>query len=435
MRRFLGGVAAALVVGLAVAVTPAAGSAQVQKSWDHASCTRAKANAAASAECTPVFTVDVEPGETIQLTIRNTCPDEFTYSVVAVRRPADDVGVTHGAPPRCDGQRAVDIVHDPQYGGYIVSVTRKEGSDAALGDARITIAVRTSEWRVGFAGGFTVNGLRDPAFALRQLAPAGGGTGTATRFQLVEQKSRRDDAGRSVVSFVHVRHDRWNLGFTPAITFGLGVEPDRTGDYYLGASWLWGDRGALTLGGVLGQIASPPAGRSVGDTLEDANALANLGRRRVGKLFLGVSYRFLGNGGDELRKPFQGQSPPQTASDEGARAATGTPSGGPPAGGDTAVELTVTDTLVRRGEESKPIRVRAQWAKGGTVRWSVEGPAADRYSFDGPGRLDDEGGASATVTPRSDVAPGKVTMQARVCEAVETAPRCATQRFTMTVTS
>lgn len=388
-----------------VFVSPA--SAQERVTWNHSDCTAEMT--LADVKCTPLFPISAQPGEMITLTITNTCPDDFDYTVVSL--PVQTRGALQAAVP-CTGTKVVDIRHDPQYGGYVVNIVNRTGRSVAAGNARVTISVRTEEWRIGFAGGFTANGLVDPPYALRSFT-TGAGDAAVTRYVLVEQESRKDEVGRSVVSFVHVHHSKVPL---LGLSFGLGVEPDRGGDYYAGPSLLFGDRAALTVGAVLGQVRSPPAGRAVDDTLDDANALANLGRRRIAAWFVGLSYRFLGGGQDDLRKPFLGQAQPGVS---GATAATGTtpPALGGPTPGATVLQVTKEGDRqnVRPGRESQPLTIRAPSAPGAVVTWSVD--PGRGVIVTGANRTDAAGVATATVTVGAAAVDGPVRIRARVCSA------------------
>ena len=296
-----------------IGITAAPAHAQQLDSIDHGGQCPVDA-APTHPGCTPIITRTLQDREKLTLIIKNTCPDLFNYTVVAI--PAHETGELSGAGATpCTARKVIDIVHDSQYGGYVVHVTRKQGSPAA-GEMSITIAVRTARFEIGFGGGFALNGLTSPKYELRPLQTAADAGGNATaKYRLTREVEREDDVGQSVVSLVHISHTAWGWKFgRPALTFGLGVEPARAGDYYLGASWLLGDGAAITGGYMVGQVNTLPAGRQLGDTLTDANALANLGTRRGGTWFVGISYRFLGNGAADLKKPFLGENAPEVAS-------------------------------------------------------------------------------------------------------------------------
>ena len=412
----------AILSAFALATSPAPAGAQEQSiSWDHAEC-KVEMEIDDPA-CTPLFNVNAQPGETITLTVKNTCPEDFEYQTIPlpIREPH-----TLQSRATCTGTRVVDIRHDPQYGGYVVNIVKKEGKAPPAGNARVTIAVKTAQWKLGFAGGFTANGLTDTPFALREVQVPGEGGTTTTKYRLVTQESREDELGTSVVSFVHLHHNDWEKRARPhlGLSLGIGVEPDRLTDYYLGPSLLFGDRAALTVGLAIGQVNAPPAGREVNDTVVDPNALANLGRKRESTWFIGVSYRFLGGGAADLQKPFAGQNPPgaQTA------AATATT----PSGGSTpAASPTTADTVRIKAGAQGDVELSA--AAGAVVTWTVVGEPAGISVAPASGTAGSDGKAKAAVTVAAGTAAGTHQVLARACPAA-TPANCSSTTFPIVVT-
>src|SRR5215208_2574083 len=78
--------AVAAMASAALLATPAA--AQQKISWKHSDCTDKMDPA--NVKCTPLIPVTAEPGETISLTITNTCPDDFTYTTVPLPLMGED---------------------------------------------------------------------------------------------------------------------------------------------------------------------------------------------------------------------------------------------------------------------------------------------------------------------------------------------------------
>lgn len=403
-----------LLVMMWMAWTPAPVAAQVTIEWDHGKC--GFDAAPIDAACTPVFQVTAQAGEKIMLQITGTCPDLFNYAVVPIPRPAGAAEGRGGDRTTCAGTRDVEIAHDAQYGGYIVYVTKKGGTAVNVGEARVTISVKTSEWNLAFGGGFTASGLTSPAYALRQIETTDATGAAVTRYQLTEQNDRKDAVNRSVASFVHLHHSTLgsNTWGYPGLSFGLGLDPDRGGEYYLGPSWLFGDRATLTGGVVLGEIASLPSGRRLGDTITDANALANLGTRRALRGFLGISYSFLGSGRSDLQKPFLGATPPQTAA-----AAPAAPAAREGEEQGTAAGLTATIAAgdKQRGAAGAVIPVSVVVTRGGRaaggakVEWKVSFKEdGDDPSVTPVSAVTDAGGkATANVTVGSKAGQFKVT--------------------------
>lgn len=420
----------AFVVGL-LAVGGARNHAAAQQTvvWDHSNClaTMDPANPA----CTPVFNLTAEPGEKITVTIKNTCPTLFDYTVVPVPLPGASSALVAN---QCTETKSVDITHDPQYGGYIVNVVKKSGSPP-VGSARITVAVQTSQFILAFGGGFTVNGLVDPSYVLRAQpsttsSSPSGGTAAATQYKITEQGDREDKVGHSVVSFVHLTHTRLKTGpVNYGLSFGLGLEPDRTGDYYPGLSLLFGDRAALTIGAIVGNVATLPAGRQIDDIVTDANTLANLGHRRTGSWFVGLSYRFLGNGQTDFKKPFAGQNPPSGTS---GGAATGSSTG---AAQNTKAQQSApgasTQSVSLKAGESKPLQI-TQAAPNAIVTWSIEQNSTDFVLSTASGKTDANGSATVTVTAAANAALGATaSVIARVCTVSGDCSQPATYRLTI----
>lgn len=283
-------------------------------------------------ECRASYVLDVADGETFLVAIEKTIPKQFTYTVAGIELPetlgreSDDGRVeTKTIPQR----------HDARYGGYIVTIRRSKTGES-LPNATLVIAVRTIGWRVDFGGGFTATGLRNQAYGLRDEPGPTAGT-TTTR--IVRNRDLEDDASLGAATFAHLHHTRVPWG---AISFGLGLSLNRTPStaYYLGPSFRFGDRGAITFGAVLGPERVLPVGLREGDVVTDrttiANALATGATRNRMRWFIGVSYSFLGGGTSALNKPFAGSPeapttktavpvspPPAPQASSGASAGTG----------------------------------------------------------------------------------------------------------------
>ncbi|HEX5724977.1 MAG TPA: Ig-like domain-containing protein, partial [Longimicrobiaceae bacterium] len=198
--------------------------------------------------------------------------------------------------------------HEKQYGGYIVHITKKnEEEPSELGEARLTIAVKTAEWNIGFGGGFNASGLVDPAYGVEEVeVPAAGTTPARTESRLRREEEREDAANLALSSLAHVWHSNrpW-----VALSFGLGVDRGRGAEYYFGPSLRFGDKATLTTGVALGRVRTLPSGVELGDAIDDPNILNNLGNRtRVG-WFVGMSYSFAGTGQSALAQPFLGEQP------------------------------------------------------------------------------------------------------------------------------
>jgi hypothetical protein len=352
-----------------------------------------------AAGCTPTRKIGARAGDLFVVTIAETDTVNFTYAIAGVANPT-----FQSAPqPPATALRArakyesephdmaqLTQVLDPKYAGYQVTVRLKKGAVNRynLGDMTITITVETNQWNVGFAGGFTVSGLTDPAFAVqdRMIAAESGSVAAHVRPTLVIQKDRQDVASIGPAAFVHVSHSTFarDLGYT----FGLGTNTDRGPAYYLGLSWLWGDKGALTGGVTVGQVKSGPSGVNVGDSVASSNVLNSLGTHYVVKLFIGLSYTFIGGAQAALSKQIAGAGQP--APQGTAPAPTYTPNLiGPSKDQCASQKLTDAVTLT--------VTSSGQTVPAGTVSWNIDPPGA--ITLDSPPTsLDASGVAKANGT-------------------------------------
>lgn len=253
----------------------------------------------------------VADGQAIQITISNTCDKLFgigVTKVVAAAQPADRTLAGTAAP--CEpGTLSETIIHQRQYGAYIVELKLPEGTSSAdikLGDREITlrsvvltIAIQPREWDYEVSGGFTVSRLRDPRYGLQSREVTEDGRTVAKSF-VVEDKSARDDARLGAGAFIHVFNTRH-----PALaaSFGLGINQENTASYFVGGSWRMGKAGALTVGYNWGSVDRLPAGTDLEKPV-DPNFLSTLGKRVDGAVFIAWSYGFLGDR-SLLEKPFK----------------------------------------------------------------------------------------------------------------------------------
>jgi hypothetical protein len=228
-------------------------------------------------------------GERFLVRITATDPTLFDYEVTGI-----EIVPKAKARPLAAADTAEFVhEHDKKFAGYRVSVTRKEPKteETELVDKEWLIPVQTMQWETAIAGAFTVSGLTNPVFDVRD----DGGSSRVTR-----NRSGEDNAGLGLAGFVHVFHGR-----RPELagTFGLGVTNQSKTSYFTGLSWRWGDRGALTAGYMWGSVERLPSGVREGDVVTDPNVLANPGTRIDGAAFLAVSFSFI-NVGDLFQKPF-----------------------------------------------------------------------------------------------------------------------------------
>jgi hypothetical protein len=274
--------------------------------YNHGDCT--KDQATDSPACTARRKLSLKDGQTFTVAIYNTQKDAFVYSIETVARK-EEGNVPQARRAKPPEVKILTLQHDKRYAGYIVHITPTGRASTTLGEARIIIDVTTSEFRVGFGGGFTASGLSDPVFAVVTDSVGDPGSRTAVQ-RFVREEDREDDARLGLGSFVHVYHTSHPWA---ALTFGLGIEQNRAASYYLGPSWRMGDAAMLTAGLLVGSIKTAPPGVSEGQIVTDPNVVNTSGSRLKASWFVGLSYSFIGGAQDKLGKPFLGETPTPVA--------------------------------------------------------------------------------------------------------------------------
>lgn len=310
--------------------------------FQHEGCTKA----GESAECRASYVVDAADGEVISITIHRTQPDDYLFTVAGVPLAPDPPirNLDEGLPDKVLTQR-----HNARFGGYIITIRKKATSPKAeLPEATLVIAVRTNEWNTMFGGGFTGTNLVGRAYALRDSTTKAATTTSeaVVETRLVRDEDREDDATYGAATFVHIFHTKHP---SLAISFGLGLslKDAASTSYYFGPSLRFGNRGALTLGAVLGPIKTLPGGLRENDIIKDRTAVGNslnsAPSRTARRAFVALSYSFLGGGVEAINKPFAGGDTPNTPPTEPGRGASGDPK----------IELVAQPSSVSKGGEIK----------------------------------------------------------------------------------
>ena len=263
IRRSLPKLGAILLAGIVFTLRTTAVAADISVEFDHV-------NQPSETSCDPLA---LTHGESFKVVITNTDTNQFEYVVIGIqisRPPAPGV-LAVGT-----DKKELTLQHDRKYGGYSVRVTRKPGApvDPERTSKIWYIPVTTVGWETDIAGGFTISDLTNPIYEVRTV----GGVSTVSRNQGAE-----DAVALGLAGFVHVYHGKlpWL-----AATFGLGITNQSNTAYFLGPSWRWADKGALTLGYGWGSIDRLPSGIHEGDVVTDPNALANRDSRVSGDVFL-----------------------------------------------------------------------------------------------------------------------------------------------------
>jgi hypothetical protein len=247
------------------------------------------------------FEIDARDGDKIELDVTNTCEKAFDYSV---KNQIGEASVSSETSSDCDeGQlttRSVTWKHSDKYGGYLVDIDHKpvSGGTQEVEDAapkgvqlvdHVTLAVLVHtipSWSYEIAGAFTGSKLTDPVYA------------TDADGNIAEDRDKEDSMSLGIATLAHVYKPRWPWA---ALSFGVGINQASKPIYYLGGTWRWSGVGGLTVGAAFGPVARLPNGVNIGETPKDSNALSNLSSKNRGKLFVAVSFGFLGRKDDDLK--------------------------------------------------------------------------------------------------------------------------------------
>lgn len=259
-------------------------------------------NADVREQCRRSYALDLGAGEQFQIKIHGTPIRQFDYAVAGIPLSPASEGATTEAAETTTYVFPLQT-HDSRYGGYVVTIRHKPDRTPQLPDALLVIAVRTTGWKVSAAGGFTASGLVNQVYALKDTTASIGGGSPQPVHQVVHRPDRQDKATAGLATFVHLSHTKvpW-LG----LSFALGIDRGSGIAYSLGPSFLFGSKGALTVGATLGNIKVLPPGLEANGLTTDPNVLTNLATKNVIRLFVGLSYGFLGSGTEALNKPFAG---------------------------------------------------------------------------------------------------------------------------------
>jgi hypothetical protein len=183
-------------------------------------------------------------------------------------------------------------------------VTDKQLNDAfgtlaefgTLKNVRLHVHIAPAEdWVLSFAGGFSLNDLTDPQFAV---------VGDAGSQIIVRDTSAEDSRQAGLATFIHLTPTKPQWGKKFAVSFGLGLTSDNEPSYYFGPSWRLGAYGYITAGVNWHKISRLPNGQMLGVAPIDANVLNNLKTRMDDGAFVAWSYPFLGKGKAAFEKPF-----------------------------------------------------------------------------------------------------------------------------------
>jgi hypothetical protein len=251
------------------------------------------------------YAVDAADGDTIAVEVLNTCPAQFEFKVEGIERAPEEARTRD---LECTAaNKEVRWTHHGKYGGYLLMITAPgpvavtKGSETrALTSVVLVIHVRATGWALDVGGGFTVDGLVSPRYAL-QTRSAEGGDATF----VVRDADSDDAANLGLATFIHAYHHK-----VPALalSFGLGLGESSRATYFTGISIRLSGKAALTGGVAWGHVDRLPAGVTLATPVTNQNILSDLPTRVGAKPFVALSYGFLGSR-EGLGKPFAGTTP------------------------------------------------------------------------------------------------------------------------------
>ena len=118
---------------------------------------------------TPGGAIGLYPDEVLEIVITNTSRQCYTFNLTPVEE--EEGARPQGADVHRD-KVSIPVVHDAAVVAYEVVVRKKPNLPEELErqcdreDHTFRVPVKTYEWRLGFAGAFTGDGLTDPVFYL-----------------------------------------------------------------------------------------------------------------------------------------------------------------------------------------------------------------------------------------------------------------------------
>jgi len=139
-------------------------------------------------------------------------------------------------------------------------------------------------WDLALTGGFVVNGLIDPIYALGAIP------GRPTRV-VIRETDKENTVTLGVAMFAQVCHDRFP--WIAPLSFGVGIRGDGRATFYLGPAFRFGRRASFTAGLAMGPIAALPAGVHERESVTDTNFLSNLRSRNATSWYGAFTYTFV----------------------------------------------------------------------------------------------------------------------------------------------
>jgi hypothetical protein len=328
------GVRYSCVTGLVLSAAPGlAGAGEVAVAFDHTKPSVVTETAAT-------------PGDRINVTIANTCPEHFLYEVREFKPSPPAAGAAAPLAPGAtcpektanetlvaagyckQGLQPLTFVHASDTRTYQILVTKKPGAPAsvrglqesewnqaieemkkqttcavpaglpakadALADAAYVVNIQKSPWALGMSGGLSISDVVDPRFAVID-DPASTSTPPSTI--VIRDRDAEDSQKLGFAGFVHVHNEKWRPWDIPiAGTFGLGMQDQDRISGFVGISAAAFDLAYLTLGWNWSSVDRLPAGQRLGAAPISDNVLNDLPSKTDDGWFLGISFKFMSPG-------------------------------------------------------------------------------------------------------------------------------------------
>jgi hypothetical protein len=141
----------------------------------------------------------------------------------------------------------------------------------------------TEGWDLALTGGFVVNGLIDPVYALGTIP------GRPTRV-VIRETDKENSVTLGLAMFAQVYHH--HVSWIAPLSFGVGIRGDGRATFYVGPAVRFGQRASFTSGVAVGPIAALPAGVHERESVTDTNFLSDLSSRNAKAWYAAFTYTF-----------------------------------------------------------------------------------------------------------------------------------------------
>lgn len=271
------------------------------------------------------YRTDLKPGQQFQVTIKNTCPQDFDYAMHGV--PKAPLILRQTAPiPQLSTITEGPTIFDSQFGSYILLITRKhptnnscfewvdasgevkgppdkalqaltfnEGGEwrhVALKGVTIIIAVNPIEWELGQDASLNFAPFTDRHFTTAV-------TSDQAKKQVIRDKDREAPGRWNTSTLTHIYWPGRNHG----LALGFGATNSKF-EYYVGYGAGIGPRTKRLLNVATGLVYTPlvqlPDGIHEGDLIaNDSTALNNLPTQYAFRVFVAVTATLFHTNGTE----------------------------------------------------------------------------------------------------------------------------------------